>query len=661
MQHALRSRARPLALLLATTLLFSLAIITPAGACTPPDTPFNIADYGSYAVEGAAPNDLVRVGTDVFCASPLGLAVIDASSSPSPSLAATAAAGTAAGLRLDVDGSRAWMIASDGLVYVYDVTDPSAPSLLGSIDPGAEPRSLDVVGDRLYLGAADGLHVLDVSSPPAATQVGFYATLEPVTDVLVIGDVAYLGYSYYTAAASVPVTPQCYPTTVLALDVSADMPVLMGSHQVPDGSVRLAASPDGTILYTAISYPGGSSYLKVFDISTPGSLDYIVALSTGKNGALDVDVWGDLVLLGGMDDVRVYDMRQPDIGYLAGRYAEGAAAVVWAEDVAPVFYGVNIDDGQLSAYLYSPVSERSLGPTRYETAVDLNAEFVTSEYVVLATGRNFPDALAAAPLAYHLGAPILLVEPSDIPSAVEDKIEALGATKAYIIGSTSAISDAVKTELVGLGMASGDIKRLQGSDRYQTAAQIAYELKALKGGGDLATAFIATGENFPDALAASSIAAKMGAPVLLVRQDAVPGATAAAIDTLGVAETIVLGSDRAISDGVLAALPSPTRLGGSDRFGTAKEIADWAIDTSGGGFSTDELFVVTGMNFPDAMPCGVVAAGHSSVMLLVYGDVPPATESYMTARKAYISNIRIVGSTNAISSDVERVLVGLLQ
>jgi len=657
MQHALRSRARPLSAVVALSLFISIVIIPPALACTPPDELFNLTDSGSYLIDGVQPVASARVGTYVFSAARPGLAVLDVAIATDPSVVATAAAGDATGVDIDVEGAIAWLAASDGRVYAYNVADPSAPVALGNYLVGDGPLSVDASGDRLYVGAANGVRILDVSDPAAVSQVGFYATPEPTTDVLVVGDVLYAGYSHYSVLA----TYETYGTTVISLDISSDTPSLLDSHGVPEGRVKLAVSGDSTNLFTAISYPGGSSYLKVFDISDPGVLHYIAMFSTGYKGAVDIAVSGDMVLLAGLEDTRLYDMTDPVVGYMVGFSPDGSRSVIWPDDTGTLFYALNASDGWLDVYAVVPVSERSLGPNRYDTAVDLNDEFKTSEYVVLATGANFPDALAAAPLAYALGAPVLLVESCDIPDKVADKIQALGATKAYILGSQGAISDTVRTQLIGLGMADGDIKRLGGESRYETAALIALELKVVKGGAPLTTAFIATGEKFPDALAASAIAAKMGAPVLLVHQDYIPAVTAAAITQLGVTETIILGGENAISDSVVAQLPSPTRLEGADRYATAKAIADWAMDESGEGFAATELFIVTGRNFPDAMPCGVVAATHSSVMLLVNEDVPWSTEAYVNSRKASITGLRIVGGTNAVSTDVERVLVGMLK
>ena len=126
----------------------------------------------------------------------------------------------------------------------------------------------------------------------------------------------------------------------------------------------------------------------------------------------------------------------------------------------------------------------------------------------------------------------------------------------------------------------------------------------------------------------------MGVPILLTAPDRLPNETVRAMDALGTAHTYVLGGPAAVSADVLALLPDPTRLSGDDRYQTARAVADWALDGAGAGLAETELFVVTGLNFPDAMPAGVVAARHDAAMVLVADDeVPGATRNFVRARR----------------------------
>ena len=69
--------------------------------------------------------------------------------------------------------------------------------------------------------------------------------------------------------------------------------------------------------------------------------------------------------------------------------------------------------GTVFAQTAEPVTvERISGNTRYLTALELSKEgFAQSEYAVLASGANFPDALAGGQLAAYLQAPLITVHP----------------------------------------------------------------------------------------------------------------------------------------------------------------------------------------------------------------------------------------------------------
>ncbi len=95
------------------------------------------------------------------------------------------------------------------------------------------------------------------------------------------------------------------------------------------------------------------------------------------------------------------------------------------------------------------------------------------EVVYVATGQNFPDALAGANLAATVGAPMLTVNTDlPIPDATITALDALDPNQIIILGGPVAVSDAVKGAL-GDYARSGAVTRIEGGDRHETAAQIA--------------------------------------------------------------------------------------------------------------------------------------------------------------------------------------------
>ena len=215
-----------------------------------------------------------------------------------------------------------------------------------------------------------------------------------------------------------------------------------------------------------------------------------------------------------------------------------------------------VSDGVLTALEgYAPTVTRVFGNNRYDTAVAVSqygfpdAPTPPAGTVFVATGLNFPDALAAGAAAAKLGGTVLLVPGSSLPASVANELTRLDPETIVIVGGTSAVSDTVFTAIDGL---QGDdtVIRISGSDRYTTATGLS--LYAFPGGTE--GAFMATGLNFPDALAGAAAAGASGWPVLLVPANAVPGAVQGEIDRLTLETLFVLGGTGAVSAAVERAL-----------------------------------------------------------------------------------------------------------
>lgn len=262
-------------------------------------------------------------------------------------------------------------------------------------------------------------------------------------------------------------------------------------------------------------------------------------------------------------------------------------------------------------------TSRLAGPTRYETAVEISKECCPTgaDVIVIATGLNFPDALSGAAIASAFNGPLLLTKTNEIPAAVQVEIERLDPDRAIILGSEDVVSAAVEG---WLDARMGDVTRYGGENRYETAALVAAALDEEYGGIPGETAIVTVGTNFPDALAGSPLSAVKGWPVLLVRQDSIPSATADAIADLNIRRTIVLGDEGAVSAAVAAQLPDVTRLGGANRYDTMAAISEYMRTL---GLPDDYVSVVTGRNFPDALAGAPLTARYGGVMLLTTPDV----------------------------------------
>jgi len=304
-----------------------------------------------------------------------------------------------------------------------------------------------------------------------------------------------------------------------------------------------------------------------------------------------------------------------------------------------------------------PEVVRVSGSTRYETCVALSQSVYAGSSIttaVIASGERFADALSASALAGAYDSPLLLTARTTLPETVKAEIDRLGVQHVIIVGGTAAVGTEVVIALEDLGLS---IDRVAGSDRYDTAARVALEVRGVLGIGMPKTVFVARGDTFPDALALAALSAGQGMPVLLTRPEALPVATASAIESVDAAYVVVAGGTSAVSDEVAQALDevpgiiTVTRVQGSDRYATAAAIASYGHLR--GWAHTGYIGLGTGANFPDALSGGVVAGAHGGVLLLTRPDVlsPPARDFIIFQAEDDVV-VEVFGGQAAVSDDV---------
>lgn len=129
-----------------------------------------------------------------------------------------------------------------------------------------------------------------------------------------------------------------------------------------------------------------------------------------------------------------------------------------------------------------------------------------------------------------------------------------------------------------------------------------------------------------------------------------PDPTVQALTARKVSSTIVVGGSDVISDDITQRLPGVVRYGGSDHYATAAAIAQ------GLNLNTDQVYVVTGLNFADALTAGNLAAHSFSPVIMVDNTIPEAASNFLTVNKGTISDLIIVGGEGTISADQEKNL-----
>lgn len=96
----------------------------------------------------------------------------------------------------------------------------------------------------------------------------------------------------------------------------------------------------------------------------------------------------------------------------------------------------------------------------------------TTSFAFLARGDNPVDALAAAPVAGRLDAPVLLTPPHHLTEAARDGLADAAPDVVVLAGGTAALSEAVRAQVEAV-LPDAAVRRVDGSDRYDTAARIA--------------------------------------------------------------------------------------------------------------------------------------------------------------------------------------------
>jgi putative cell wall-binding protein len=346
---------------------------------------------------------------------------------------------------------------------------------------------------------------------------------------------------------------------------------------------------------------------------------------------------------------------------------------------------------------------RVSGTDRYGTATAAASGFLTRrgnlttwKDLVVVSGDNYPDALAANGLAGVKNAPIILL-PSDgsLPAIVNewvltkrDQIQTNSTTSSpftvWVIGGTSAVPASGVTALLAV-MNSGDLTpakttRVSGANRAETAQKVAM-LKNVAGANIVLAAakeiFVASQTGFADALSIAPYAFNAGSPVVLTDSAAL-GAEAKAVlkayKTLGGTKIVILGgtaavSDQVVKDIVTAGIPmsSMTRLQGADRYATSAAINKWMTATSvnAANFDGTSVVLVNGENFPDGLAAGPYAGiaseagtatagtGRAFYLTASSGLSSSVTAAVVASSKTKLpNNLYTVGGLNAVPASV---------
>ena len=310
------------------------------------------------------------------------------------------------------------------------------------------------------------------------------------------------------------------------------------------------------------------------------------------------------------------------------------------------------------------------GVNRFDTArLIATRTFASAPTAVLANAYSHADALVGAFVAGDPSrqAPVLLTATNSLPAETASALRTLQTTKVVVMGGANAVGEPVVRQLAAMGIT---VERLSGITRYDTAAFAARRFAAAGIGrvDSMSTAFVASGLNYADALAASPMSFASRLPIVLTDPASLPAAASATLVQLGIRQVIITGGIAAVSSAVeqqIRALGiTVTRVSGANRQATAVALAEMALARL--GFSTSQVGLARGDDAADALAFAARLGAKRAPLLftLSASSLAEETAAYLKAHAQTLTSGDIAGGVAAISSSVEQkatsIAAGLL-
>ena len=340
--------------------------------------------------------------------------------------------------------------------------------------------------------------------------------------------------------------------------------------------------------------------------------------------------------------------------------------------------------------------QRIGGQDRYETAVLVALDYSDDpDNLIIASGENPSDALAASSLAGQELAPVILVKSDSVPDIVNEYLDEISDFDGtvYIVGGESAVSADVEDEIADALGDADDVVRIAGADRFATAAEINDEVFD---SGD--SVIIVNGSNgrWPDALSAGPLAAYEGWPIIVTGDGGLNDAAADQIDDfltvdedtsfILVGGTSVLPSS--VEDDLLALdvhQEHITRIGGSNRYGTNLLVNAWMYENAtfddggatykfdlpviGDGDTGRGITLVSGEAPWDSLSASVWTVGgtpyhlvmtrpdslpaETSVLISTLANFGGPTDAYVIGGRSAVSDAVRIAAYDAANTDVD--------
>ena len=194
--------------------------------------------------------------------------------------------------------------------------------------------------------------------------------------------------------------------------------------------------------------------------------------------------------------------------------------------------------------------------------------------------------------------------------------------------------------------------RIAGDDRFETAVEVASQLKKELGVTKFSAIVVAYSDEFADALSASAFAQENEAPVLVVNENNEEYVKKYIEKNLAKGGKVyIMGGNAVVTERFEESLLEydVSRFGGSDRYET-NLLTLKQLNLSG----KDTIIIASGLDYADAL-----SASSTGLPVMIVGD--KLTESQIAFLNTLGGNdtYYIVGGTSAVSSEVEKQLKDL--
>lgn len=295
--------------------------------------------------------------------------------------------------------------------------------------------------------------------------------------------------------------------TIAALAVACMIPAGVSSANVEN--VTRIAGEDRIATSIEISK---AMFNESDNVVLASGFNFADALSAGQLAAA---LNAPLILSNDQLDTRTSDeiaKLKPKNIYIVG--GENALGSNIEESVKSVVNDINI--------------ERLKGNDRYETSVKVmekTKEFVDAEYLLIASGKNFPDALSATSFMADHKALMVLSDGNSYPKSDLQEIAIGGVNQLPLNGFTG--------------------ERIAGNDRYQTALAI-----ARRSFESNENAILANSKVFADSLSAVSVAKNYKAPIILTDNENLTQSTKSYLENMN--SVTIIGGEKSVSSNIFS-------------------------------------------------------------------------------------------------------------